>query len=205
MEVSEYLVGSPAFKAGDTGDPRMAGSIPVHLRHSLPLSQSVAALLDARRFAGGRLWLGLFVAFVVLLPTPVSAARVLSSTPADGASLSRLEQVEFEFDQLLLPDGAAVTITKFDGETFPVETSVVEERLIGVVVGDLPSGNYEVGYSVRSADGALNEATIRVGINSPEQALSGGLLAVIGISAGLILYLAFVFRADKNRRPTRRQ
>ena len=33
-EVSEYLVGSPAFKAGGTGDPRTAGSIPVHLRHS---------------------------------------------------------------------------------------------------------------------------------------------------------------------------
>ncbi len=32
QEVSEYLVGSPAFKAGGTGDPRPAGSIPVHLR-----------------------------------------------------------------------------------------------------------------------------------------------------------------------------
>ncbi len=32
-EVSERLVGSPAFKAGGTGDPRPAGSIPVHLRH----------------------------------------------------------------------------------------------------------------------------------------------------------------------------
>ena len=32
LEVSEYLVGSPAFKAGGTGDPRPAGSIPVHLR-----------------------------------------------------------------------------------------------------------------------------------------------------------------------------
>ncbi len=32
MEVYEYLVGSPAFKAGGTGDPRPAGSIPVHLR-----------------------------------------------------------------------------------------------------------------------------------------------------------------------------
>jgi len=36
MEVSEYLVGSPAFKAGGTGDPRPAGSIPVHLRQSQP-------------------------------------------------------------------------------------------------------------------------------------------------------------------------
>jgi len=32
-EVSEFLVGSPAFKAGGTGDPRSAGSIPVHLRY----------------------------------------------------------------------------------------------------------------------------------------------------------------------------
>jgi hypothetical protein len=35
VEVSGYLVGSPAFKAGGTGDPRPAGSIPVHLRHLL--------------------------------------------------------------------------------------------------------------------------------------------------------------------------
>ena len=34
-EVSGYLVGSPAFKAGGTGDPRPAGSIPVHLRQDV--------------------------------------------------------------------------------------------------------------------------------------------------------------------------
>src|SRR5205823_4357057 len=33
-EVSGYLVGSPAFKAGGRGDPTTAGSIPVHLRQS---------------------------------------------------------------------------------------------------------------------------------------------------------------------------
>ena len=33
VEVSERLVGSPAFKAGGAGNPRPAGSIPVHLRH----------------------------------------------------------------------------------------------------------------------------------------------------------------------------
>ena len=32
--MSEYLVGSPAFKAGGTSDPRPAGSIPVHLRNA---------------------------------------------------------------------------------------------------------------------------------------------------------------------------
>src|SRR5438067_4603256 len=34
VEVSGRLVGPPAFKAVGTGDPRPAGSIPVHLRHS---------------------------------------------------------------------------------------------------------------------------------------------------------------------------
>ena len=35
MEVSERLVGSPAFKAGGMGDPHPAGSIPVHLRRKV--------------------------------------------------------------------------------------------------------------------------------------------------------------------------
>ena len=39
MEVSGYLVGSAAFKAVGTSDPRPAGSIPVHLRH-IPGSMS---------------------------------------------------------------------------------------------------------------------------------------------------------------------
>ena len=34
MEVSGYLVDSAAFKAVGTSDPRPAGSIPVHLRHT---------------------------------------------------------------------------------------------------------------------------------------------------------------------------
>ena len=33
--MSEYLVDSAAFKAVVTGDPRQAGSIPVHLRHQV--------------------------------------------------------------------------------------------------------------------------------------------------------------------------
>ena len=33
-EVSGHLVGSTAFKAAETSDPRLAGSIPVHLRQT---------------------------------------------------------------------------------------------------------------------------------------------------------------------------
>jgi len=50
VEVSERLVGSPAFKAGGTGDPRPAGSIPVHLRHSGPTGE-----VHANENAGGTL------------------------------------------------------------------------------------------------------------------------------------------------------
>ena len=39
-EVSGHLVGSAAFKAVGTGDPRPAGSIPVHLRQHVPVAGS---------------------------------------------------------------------------------------------------------------------------------------------------------------------
>jgi len=53
-EVSEYLVGSAAFKAVGTGDPRPAGSIPVHLRHSFfscPRQRHGGRWLAGPRFA----------------------------------------------------------------------------------------------------------------------------------------------------------
>jgi len=49
VEVSERLVGSPAFKAGGMGDPCPAGSIPVHLRHEWRHKCPVS----------GRVWLAL--------------------------------------------------------------------------------------------------------------------------------------------------
>ena len=56
-EVSEHLVGSAAFKAVGTGDPRPAGSIPVHLRqrvHGRPPRTVEIAL--TRAFVQGRRW-----------------------------------------------------------------------------------------------------------------------------------------------------
>ena len=243
MEVSEYLVGSPAFKAGGTGDPRTAGSIPVHLRQTPPIAAgSIRAPRRPRfalRFPGGlfartgfaasgyrgrrfdtfaasgypgvsQLWsrLGpLLIAvllFSLLLPGSLGAqSQLLSSSPADGESLSNLDEVTFEFDTLLRSDGAAVSVLRRDGTDFPVTlVEVVETELNATLDGQLPSGNYEVSYSVRGADGAVNEGSIRVSVDSPEQALSGGLLAILGIAFVMVVYLGLVLRNDKNRRPS---
>lgn len=154
-----------------------------------------------------RLGVAVVTVVVVLVSavTPAGAARLVSSTPEDGQSFERIPEITFEFDLLLLPDGAEVSVTRLDGTAFPVETTVERTMLRGVVPVNLPSGNYEVGYSVVSADGELNEGSIRIGIDAPEQALSGGLIAVLGIFFALITYLAIVFRADKRRRPGRRR
>ena len=160
MEVSEYLVGSPAFKAGGTGDPRTAGSIPVHLRHFAQLFVGLALIVTA---------------LVPALGTAAgAAARLLSSVPSDGAAVEALEMVEFEFDTLLLQSGASIMVTKLDGtrvELGPVE--VVGTTLFAEVIQPPVVGNYEVAYEVQSADGARNEGSIRVEVDDPGQEFSG--------------------------------
>ena len=198
MEVSEYLVGSPAFKAGGTGDPRTAGSIPVHLRWISPQDE-----IQLRWF----LLVGLVFGLVgAMSPGAVGAqARLLDSSHADGDSIERIENVRFEFDGLLLADAAtSVTLTRTNG----VPVSVVDVSVDGTVltariIEDVPSGDYELAYVVRSADGGLNEDVLRLSIDSPSQSLSGGLLAVIGIFVALFAVMFVVFNTDRRRRRRR--
>jgi len=133
---------------------------------------------------------------------PVGAsAQLLSASPNDGDSLTALELITFEFDSLLIPAGAEITVTKLDGTTVPVGPTTVDGAALSATVLDpVPSGNYSVAYSVQSADGDLNTGAIRVAVNAPDQALSGGLIAVVAIAVAMLSYLAFVFRADQQRR-----
>ena len=58
LEVSGYLVGSTAFKAAETGDPRLAGSIPVHLRQTNSgLCAAISPQGSKRTNPQGRQWL----------------------------------------------------------------------------------------------------------------------------------------------------
>ena len=130
-------------------------------------------------------------------------ARLLDSTPSDGDSLGTIDNIRFEFDSLLISDAAAsVTVTRSNGESIPVVDLSVDETVLSArVVDDVPMGTYEIGYAVRGTDGGLNEGILRVSVDAPSQALSGGLLAVIGIFAALFTVLFIVFFADKRRRP----
>jgi methionine-rich copper-binding protein CopC len=190
MEVSEYLVGSPAFKAGGTGDPRTAGSIPVHLRHFGQVFAGLALIVTA---------------LVPVLGMPAGAtARLLSSVPSDGAVVEALETVEFEFDTLLLQAGASIMVTKLDGtrvELGPAE--VAGTTLLAEVIQPPVIGNYEVTYEVQSADGARNAGSIRVEVDDPDQEFSGGLIAVVAVVGALVVVVFVAARADRRRRPRR--
>ena len=155
--------------------------------------------------------LALAVAAIMVVSTvaaPAGAAvRLLDSSPVDGASVAMVEDIRFEFDGLLISDAvASVTLTRTNGESIPVVDVTVDGTVLSAsIVAEVPSGTYEIGYAVRSADGDLNEGTLRVSIDTASQALSGGLLAVIGIFSAIITVMFIVFYADKRRRPSRRR
>ena len=75
--MSGHLVGSPAFKAGGTGDPRPAGSIPVHLRQSPPGSPAGRGAQPGMGRVGAMKKLILLVMFVAL--GVVAAKKVRSA------------------------------------------------------------------------------------------------------------------------------
>lgn len=144
------------------------------------------------------------MAVVLASPSAGGQARLLESTPEDGANLQVLETISFEFDSLLLADGAEVAITRTNGQMIAVSDIEVDgAELRARPAAELTSGEYEISYIVRSADGSENRGSIQIGVDAPSQALSGGLLAVIGIFFALFTVMFVVFYADKRRRPAR--
>ena len=47
-------------------------------------------------------------------------------------------------------------------------------------------------YSVQSSDGDHNTGAVRVAVNAPDQAFSGGLLAVLAIAIAMLSYLSLI-------------
>ena len=82
-------------------------------------------------------------------------SQLISSTPANGAVLSAAPAVvDFEFDEVLLPDVDTVSINNEQGQNvYSQKTTPVGTHLTIDWPTNLPADTYQVAYRVVSADG----------------------------------------------------
>ncbi len=152
-----------------------------------------------------RLVIPIAIVFATVLVSPASAARLLSSSPVDGAQLSELEEVFLDFDRIIVDDDTnRITVVQDDRRieltnfTFPAPETVqapVTEMLL--------SGGHTLEWSILTADGERNEGTLEFTINDPGQRLAGGIIAAFFIAVVTGGMLFAVRSADRRRRPNR--
>ena len=81
--------------------------------------------------------------------------RLLSSDPADGASLDASPaRVSLEFNETMQPEFSTITVVGPDGTAYQSGAPTADGRTIGTAVSPLgAAGRYEIGYRVISEDG----------------------------------------------------
>lgn len=81
--------------------------------------------------------------------------RLLSSDPADGASLATApERVSLVFNEAMQADFSMVTVTGPDGAAWQTGAVTAEDGTVRIGLRPLgPAGRYEIGYRVVSDDG----------------------------------------------------
>ena len=96
----------------------------------------------------------LSLAFVA---TPATAHSELeASTPAQGATVSHLEQFTLTFGEAIVPEYSKYTLTDSMGMTVELGTPTydVTKTVVTVpVTGDLMAAKYSIGYAILSVDG----------------------------------------------------
>ncbi|MGI9004465.1 MAG: copper resistance CopC family protein [Pseudonocardia sp.] len=82
-------------------------------------------------------------------------ARLLSSDPADGASLSTApERVSLTFNENMQPGFTTLTVIGPDGGAYQSGEVTADGAVVSIAVAPLgPAGRYEIGYRVVSEDG----------------------------------------------------
>ncbi len=116
----------------------------------------------SRRFAA-IVTIVIVVAFVVAFVAPAFAsgsvaalplhARLASSTPANGATVTTVDQVVLTFNEDVNPDFVAVEVTGPDGSETDGDPGVDGRSVTQALAVGLPAGEHEVTYRVVSADG----------------------------------------------------
>jgi methionine-rich copper-binding protein CopC len=99
------------------------------------------------------------VVFAVLTSWSTSAvahSELEASTPASGASVSKLEQFTLTFGEEIVPEFSKYTLVSASGGlvTLGAPTYDVTKTTVTVpVTGEIAAGTYAIGYAVLSIDG----------------------------------------------------
>jgi len=125
--------------------------------------------MQSRRFATV-VTIVIVVAFFLVAIAPVFAspapgtlplhARLLSSAPADGATLDTVDQVVLTFNEDVNPDFVAVKVSGPEGSETAGKPVVDDTAVTQALAADLPAGKHTVTYRVVSTDGHPVSGTV---------------------------------------------
>jgi hypothetical protein len=101
--------------------------------------------------------------------------RLLSSDPADGASLDASPaRVSLEFNETMQPEFSTITVVGPDGTAYQSGAPTADGRTIGTAVSPLgAAGRYEIGYRVISEDGHPVTGSVGFTLTTPGPAAAG--------------------------------
>ncbi len=126
---------------------------------------------------GGFFLKRIFIAVIALLfltsisNTAFAHSHLEGSNPADGDVVTEsLNEITLEFDSGI-EQGSSVEITSLDGQAVEVqEITIAEDTLTATVANPLPNGEYQVDWSIMSADGHALEGEFAFTVNAPVSA-----------------------------------
>jgi copper resistance protein C len=114
---------------------------------------------------------GLLAGLALLLgSTPALAhTKLLSSDPADGASLDSAPQhVSLTFNETMTPGFSTITVVGPDGAHYETGQVGAEGGTVSIALLPLsPAGRYEIGYRVVSADGHPVTGSVAFTLTTP--------------------------------------
>lgn len=105
-------------------------------------------------------------ALAVSLPA-AAHAELVSSNPADGATVTELTSVHLEFSEDLLDIGNSITVTDGAGVGHELEVAHPSPAVLEAAVADLAPGTITIAWRNASVDGHTEEGELHVTLLAP--------------------------------------
>ena len=106
---------------------------------------------------------------IAMSATPAQAhGELVSSTPADGATLTELTSVRLQFSEELLEIGNSVTVTDSADAAQQLVLAYPQPNVIEAPVGAVAPGAVTIAWRSASVDGHTEEGELHVTLEAPE-------------------------------------